>query len=70
MAEVAISITLKIQAPNVETGQQMAATFCEPAIRQITGQQVPRKDGLFDIEQMRRRRRKRQSVSLSSTNRR
>jgi hypothetical protein len=50
--EIEVSIKLKIQAPDAKTGQQMAAAFCEPAIRQITGQQVPKKDGVFDIEEM------------------
>lgn len=52
METIEISIKLRIQAPDAKTGQQMAASFCEPAIRQITGQQVPKKDGMFDVEAM------------------
>lgn len=53
MEIVEITIKLRIEAPDKTAGQQAAAAFCEPAIRQITGQQVPMLDGgAFDIEAM------------------
>ena len=50
--KVAVSITLSIEAPDAKTGQQIAAAFCEPAIRQLTGQQVPKVDGVWDVDAM------------------
>ena len=50
--KVTIGISLSTEAADTATGQQQIAAFCEPWIRQTTGQQIPHTDKGFDVEAM------------------
>jgi hypothetical protein len=50
--KVTIGISLSVEATNTEAGQQQIAGFCEPWIRQTTGQQIPRTEKGFDVNAM------------------
>lgn len=50
--KVTIGISLSAEAASTEAGQQQIAAFCEPWIRQTTGQQIPRTDKGLDVEAM------------------
>ncbi len=50
--KVTIGISLSVEAADTERGQQQIAAFCEPWIRQATGQQIPQTDKGFDVDAM------------------
>lgn len=50
--KVTIGITLSTEAADSAIGQQQIAAFCEPWIRQTTGQQIPRTEKGFDVDAM------------------